>query len=127
MRSLAGVPLLVCHSAYWAAAYGRDAAKFKDALEGGILMASTRFRMGDDFDEIDYEENRNIPVRRSSIEFCKKLTQIAKGTPLLCLPGFDMDYLSRPVTIGLGDAFIGGFLPGLLDETDRLYAKGGGL
>lgn len=126
MYAQADVPLLICHSAFWALAYGRQPQRVRDALEGGIVMASTRFRCGGSFTEADYENTKKIPARHSSIDFCRELSLLLGEEEVLCLPGLDMDDISHPVTIGLGDAFIGGFLPRLLSEEEQRYIKTGG-
>lgn len=123
MYEQAKVPLLICHSAYWALAYGVQPRNVQKALEGGIWMASTRFRIGSRFTEQDYEDTKAIPARHSSIGFCRRLTSLLGEERLLCLPGLDLDHVGRPVTIGLGDAFIGGFLPGLLSEEEKKYIR----
>lgn len=109
-----GVPILICHSAYWALAYGKNPDTVRAALTGGITMASTRFRMGDNFCRADYEKTRSMKDRSSGLRFAHQLTELVGSQSLLCLPGKDLDTVAHPTTIGLGDAFIGGMLPMLL-------------
>lgn len=123
MYRQANVPLLVCHSAYWALAYGKNPGRLKDALECAILIAATRFRIGNNFTSEDYEKTKEIPLRLSGIEFSKEITHRLGEDNILCLPGLDMDNVAQPVTIGLGDAFIGGLLLGVLTEEERDASK----
>ena len=40
-----GIKLILVHSAAWALVYGENAGTMKASLEGGVTMASTRFRI----------------------------------------------------------------------------------
>lgn len=117
------VPTLICHSAYWALAYGEGAHVLADALAGGICMAATRFRLGDAYGPAEYEETGALPPRGEGVRFCRALTERMGARRLLCLPGKDLEQVKRPVTIGLGDAFIGGMLPTLLPPQVRGCAR----
>ena len=52
------VSTVVCHSAYWALAYGKPVTGMAQALQAGVAMAATRFRLGDDYDWADYQERQ---------------------------------------------------------------------
>ena len=54
VRASLDVPTLVCHSAYWALAYGKPQPELRRALLAGVCMASTRFRLGDSYNRQDY-------------------------------------------------------------------------
>lgn len=108
------VPILVCHTAYWALAYGQNPESVRTALESGIAMAATRFRLGDHFSRADFEQSKQWAERPAGISFSQALARYLEPQRLVCLPGKDLDQISRPTTIGLGDAFIGGMLPALL-------------
>lgn len=108
------VPILVCHTAYWALAYGQNPESVCTALESGIAMAATRFRLGDSFHRSDFEESKRWTDRAAGISFSQALTGYLEPQRLVCLPGKDLDHVPCPTTIGLGDAFIGGMLPALL-------------
>jgi ADP-dependent phosphofructokinase/glucokinase len=107
-------PIIVCHSAYWALAYGRNPASIKNALEGGITMASTRFRLGDRYCLENYIDTKRIPPCQVGIDFSNQINDLLGVDKILCLPGKDLDFIPHPITIGLGDAFVGGMLPNLL-------------
>lgn len=117
-----GVPTIVCHSAYWALAYGRPIEGMRQALEAGVCMAATRFRLGDDYQWVDYQQTMALPPREWAKEFAVQLETLL-GKELICVPGKDMDHVAKPVTIGLGDAFVGGMLPCFLSEEQRRLAR----
>ncbi|MEU7740084.1 ADP-dependent glucokinase/phosphofructokinase [Nonomuraea sp. NPDC049158] len=108
LRALIPVPTLVVHTKYWSAAFGERAGDYAEPLNEGIVIASTRYSHGDGYTEHQYELMRNRPRRRASVEFAAALEDRMGGL-VRCLPGFDLD-VAAPTTIGLGDAFVGGFL-----------------
>lgn len=116
------VPTIVCHSAYWALAYGQPVQGMRAALEAGICMASTRFRLGDNYTRADYCETMALPNRAWAKDFAARL-ELLLGQALICVPGKDLDHITQPVTIGLGDAFIGGMLPCFLTDAQRRLAE----
>ena len=109
-----GVPVLVCHSAYWTIAYGQQPHRYERALRGGIAMAATRYRLGDRFDRKDYEQTLAMADQQRGLEFARALTGLLGEEKLLCVPCKDLSTVSHPTTIGLGDAFMGGLLPNLI-------------
>lgn len=116
------VPTLICHSAHWALAYGRQSSQIQKALESGICMASTRFRLGDNYKKADYEETKTLPDSRAGASFCRTLSEMHLNEPIFALPGKDLSFVTLPFTIGLGDAFAGGMLPQLLPEEEQKNA-----
>ena len=116
------MPTIVCHSAYWALAYGQSVKGMRQALEAGVCMAATRFRMGDSYQRSDYQQTMAMPPREWAREFAARLEAML-GQELICVPGKDLDHIAQPVTIGLGDAFIGGMLPSFLTEEQRRMAE----
>ena len=110
------VPCLICHSAFWALAFGSNPLARKDALQGGIDMASTRFRCGDRFSLEDYRKTSRLRRCTEGVDFSAKITRILGADRVCCIAGWDLQFVSAPTTIGLGDAFIGGMLPRLLPE-----------
>ncbi len=108
-----GVETLVVHTAKWALAYGPKAQRIRESLIGGTAMATTRFRLGDDFTEEDYEESKKMEDREDATIFCDELRQIL-GRKVCVIPSKDMSHVENPTVVGLGDSFAGGFLPGLM-------------
>jgi len=102
---------IVLHTRYWALAHGERAAHYAAALKAGVTMATTRFRYGDGFTAANYRE---IEKRAAPAEYTQFAAAIntAAGS-LFCVPVAAVEQ-SNATTIGLGDAFVGGFLPALL-------------
>lgn len=109
------MPYLVVHSAAWALAYGENAASLRQSLEGGVTMASTRFRIGDGITPALYEQTRTLAPREESVVFCEKIKQ-RLGDRICIIPSKDLSHVKNPTVVGLGDSFAGGLLPGLLKE-----------
>lgn len=83
-------------------------------------MAATRFRVSDDFTPADYLETEGLPVEAIGAEFAATLNRLA-GHRVCCLPSVQVEE-GKGTTIGLGDAFVGGFLPALV-ETEQETQK----
>jgi ADP-dependent phosphofructokinase/glucokinase len=105
-------PLIVVHSMYWALAYGAGAARVAKALKGGVTMATTRFRYGDDFTIENYQEIEQLAPNADGARFAAAIQPLL-GDTICCVAVAHVDQ-SNATTIGLGDAFVGGFLPALL-------------
>jgi ADP-dependent phosphofructokinase/glucokinase len=82
------------------------------ALKGGITMATTRFRYGDNFTAENYKETESLSPKEEGVEFADEL-KILLGDKICCTPAYHVDE-TNATTVGLGDAFVGGFLPALL-------------
>jgi ADP-dependent phosphofructokinase/glucokinase len=108
LRALIPVATLVVHTKYWSAAFGERAGEYAEPLNEGIVIASTRYCHGDEYTNHQYELMQSRPRRTESVEFAAAL-EGRMGGVVRCLPGFDLD-VAAPTTIGLGDAFVGGFL-----------------
>lgn len=113
LSCLIPVPIIVIHTQYWALAFGGHADRYAKALEGGTCLATTRFRCGDDFSRSDYQETEGLPPRTESAQFAADLRTLA-GDMVCCIPVVQVNE-TRVTTIGLGDAFVGGFLPALVE------------
>lgn len=108
-----GIKNILIHSASWVIAYGENAKKLKSALESGINMSATRFRKGDDFNKEDYLYTKSISNKVDSVEFCNRLEE-EYGEYICCIPCKDLSFVECPTVVGLGDAFVGGLVLGLL-------------
>lgn len=113
LHVLLPVPVLIIHTRYWALAFGEGAEMYAGALKGGITMATARLRFGDDFTVEDYQETEKSPAEREGNAFSRAINKIG-GTRICCLPSVQAEE-DHVTTIGLGDAFVGGFLPALAD------------
>ena len=97
---------------YWALAYGDNVQGMASALKGGVTMATTRFRYGDDFTVENYREVENLPPNPEGAQFAAAIAGLL-GSKVCVAPVAQVDQ-SSGTTIGLGDAFVGGFLPALI-------------
>ncbi len=121
--SQVNVPTLVCHSAHWTLAYGKITENILSALRTGMLMAATRFRMGDMYSRSDYHETADLPDSMEGTAFSQAAAEEFGPEPFVCLPCKDLSFVKNPTTIGLGDSFIGGMLPSLLPPQIEKLAR----
>ncbi|HWQ77183.1 MAG TPA: ADP-dependent glucokinase/phosphofructokinase [Anaerovoracaceae bacterium] len=112
IRRLIPVPVIVVHTGCWALAYGKDALLFEKALKGGITMAGARFRFGDDFTAVDYFETEKSDLQKEGEVFADGINRML-GEEVCCLACIQAEEINA-TTVGLGDAFVGGFLPALI-------------
>lgn len=112
IKKIIRIPLIVVHSKYWALAYGENAESVSRALKGGITMATTRFRFGDDFSAENYLETEQLPPEEEGAVVACEL-KVLLGDRVCCIPSVKVQE-QKVTTIGLGDAFVGGFLPALI-------------
>ncbi len=103
---------LVLHTRHWALAHGKGASRYAAALRAGVTMATARFRYGDDFTRADYADIANRAPNPAGAEFAGRFNATADDSAV-CVPVADVEQ-AKATTIGLGDAFVGGFLPALL-------------
>ncbi len=103
---------LILHTRQWALAFGRGASRYAGALKGGITMATTRFRHGDSFSRANYHAIERRAPADASAQFAHAINALG-GDRVCCLPVAAVRQ-ENATTIGLGDAFVGGFLPALL-------------
>lgn len=103
---------IVLHTRDWALAQGDGARQYAAALRAGVTLATTRFRYGDDFTRADYDEIASRQPDQAGAEFARVFNDVA-GDGAFCVPVADVEQ-ENGTTIGLGDAFVGGFLPALI-------------
>jgi sugar/nucleoside kinase (ribokinase family) len=109
-------PCVVVHTKHWALAAGPLAERFADAVLGGVVMASTRYLVGDGQTADDYARTASLPRTAAGVRFAAEVERLSDGA-VRCHPAFVLD-VDRPTTIGLGDTFIGGIIAVLADEVD---------
>lgn len=102
---------LVIHTKHWSLAFGRRASEFGEAVRGGILMASTRYLVGDGQTAADYARTATLPAKPAGAALAAELESRFAGR-LICHPALALE-TERPTMIGLGDTFIGGFIAAL--------------
>lgn len=109
---------LVIHTKYWSLALGDSAADYADALRGGIVMASTRYLIGDGHTAADYARTAALPEKPEGAAVAAELEARFAGR-LVCRAALALE-TDRPATIGLGDTFIGGFIAALTPSRVRV-------
>ncbi len=114
LQRIIPVPTLVVHTGHWVMACGTGVARFERPMRTGIAMACTRMRLGDDFESADIRKTETMSVRPESAEFASAVNELG-GDEILCIPSIAID-AGHATTVGLGDTFVGGFLPMLLDK-----------
>jgi ADP-dependent phosphofructokinase/glucokinase len=102
---------LVIHTKHWSIAFGERAADYAVALRGGILMASTRYLVGDGHTAEDYARTATLPEKSAGAAIAAALEARFPGR-LVGRPALVLES-DTPTTIGLGDTFIGGFIAAL--------------
>ncbi|MHB8629115.1 MAG: ADP-dependent glucokinase/phosphofructokinase [Aggregatilineales bacterium] len=112
LQRLFPVPVIVVHTKHWALAYGEKAAEFSKALKAAVTMATTRFCYGDDFTVEQYKAVEALAPSPEDAVFADALNKLPSNR-ICCTPVAQVEP-SVATTVGLGDAFVGGFLPALL-------------
>jgi len=107
---------IVLHTRRWALAYGRDAGRYAAALKAGVTMATARFRYGDGFTMANYREIGGQEPKAEDARFAD-IINAAGSDSVVCVPVAAVEQ-ENGTTIGLGDAFVGGFLPALAFDSD---------
>lgn len=105
------VSALIVHTRDWTLAHGDGVSRYQTALKAGVTMATTRFRYGDDFSLDDYREIEATPPHDRNASFAASMNSTGDGKTL-CVAVAAVEQ-ANATTIGLGDAFVGGFLPAL--------------
>lgn len=117
LRQMIPAKTLLIHTGAWVLVYGENPWRWKEALRGGIVMAATRYQKGDGFDAADYRATELLPLQEAGECFSAGIKKLA-GERICCLPCIQVR-TEHPVTIGLGDSFVGGFLAALMQCGSR--------
>lgn len=117
LRALITSPCLVVHTKHWALSAGPLAARFADAVLGGVVMASTRYLVGDGQTAADYAATAALPRTLAGTRFSAEIERLSGGS-VRCHSAIVLN-VANPTTIGLGDTFIGGIIAVLADEVER--------
>lgn len=107
---------IVLHTRRWALAYSARARRYAAALKAGASMATARFRYGDEVTLANYREIERRAPRPADRRFADAINS-APGAGIVCVPVAAVAQ-NKGTTIGLGDAFVGGFLPALAYPAD---------
>lgn len=105
---------IVLHTRHFALAHGRHTDRMRAALANGIAVSGARYLHGDgatreDVALLDSSAPRS-PVGRL-------VADALGGDDEFCVvPAFDLQNVTSPTTIGLGDSFVGGVLAAIVTE-----------
>lgn len=108
---------LVVHTRYWAIATGPDAARHRAALDSAVVVAATRYRVGDGVTSDDVEHTSSMP-RHGGGEALVSAIEAALPDAV-GVAAFSLD-VPTPTTVGLGDTFVGGFLAGAVRSKETV-------
>lgn len=103
----------VLHTKYYALAFGESAQRYREPLLAGIALATTRLVHGDAYGKAEVLEIRARPADPKGNDFMEAMNSLDNG--IVTLPSFLVTE-KNVTTIGLGDAFVGGFLAKLSDQ-----------
>jgi ADP-dependent phosphofructokinase/glucokinase len=76
-------------------------------------MSGVRYLHGDDFTRADYEEVGRRRQHPDGQTFSQAVEALLPGQ-VCCVPSYHLS-TRTPTTIGLGDAFVGGFISALVE------------
>ena len=81
-------------------------------MKGGVTMATTQSCCGDDLTVEDYKDVERLRPHSEGVVFANELKKLLDDK-ICCVA---VVYVEGPngTTVGLGDAFVGEFLPALL-------------
>ncbi len=108
LRTVIRAPVIVVHTQFWSLAVGDGAETYGPLLDAGMSVATARYAYGDACADEQYAEIAARPDRTDAALFATEL-QARMGGVVCCRPGREVDVF-QPTTVGLGDAFVGGFL-----------------
>ena len=101
---------LVVHSGQWALAHGGGAQRYAAALRAGVSLATTRYCHGDSWTLADYLAMQGRPPQPASARFAEAIQTSRSDACCVPVPAVAP---GDATTIGLGDAFVGGFMTAL--------------
>lgn len=110
LRERIAAKILVVHTGRWALAHGGGARQYAAALRAGVTVATTRFCYGDGWKLADYRAMQERQPKPANASFAAAVN--ASRTDSFCVPVAAVEPRNA-TTIGLGDAFVGGFLTAL--------------
>jgi ADP-dependent phosphofructokinase/glucokinase len=81
-------------------------------MKGGVTMVTTRYYCRDDLTVEDYKDIERFPPNPEDVVFANELKKLLDDR-ICCVPVVHVEG-PNGTTVGLGDAFVGEFLPALL-------------
>ncbi|MFJ4044512.1 ADP-dependent glucokinase/phosphofructokinase [Microbacterium sp. NPDC089987] len=116
VRDIVPAATLLVHTRYWAIAVGVSAHRHRSALSSAVVVAATRYRVGDALTKRSVDETSTMSQHSGGAEVVAVVERRLAGA--VGVPAFDLD-VATPTTIGLGDTFVGGFLAGFVAEQEH--------
>ncbi len=113
LHDLIPVETLVVHTKFWSLAVGARSQTYRAALHAGNSMSGVRYLHGDDFTRADYVEVSRCLQHQGGHAFAQAIEALLPGQ-VCCVPSYHLS-TRTPTTIGLGDAFVGGFISALVE------------
>lgn len=113
LRASVPTPVIVLHTRHYALAEADDPVRWLPVLDGGVVMSGTRYAHGDAMTADDLR--RTAAAGRRSAAGAALVAELTAGPGVRIggVAAFDLDDVSAPTTIGLGDSFIGGMVAAL--------------
>jgi sugar/nucleoside kinase (ribokinase family) len=111
LHALVPARTLVVHTKYWSLALGQDPETYRHAVEGGVATASTRYLHGDAFTAAQQAQVTSGSRHDGGVKFARVIEALMPGE-VCCVPALRLG-TDTPTTLGLGDAFVGGFIAAL--------------
>jgi ADP-dependent phosphofructokinase/glucokinase len=102
---------LVVHTRHWSLAHGPQAGRFREALRLATAVAGARYVAGDDFTAADVRAVDDRTRHPEGAAFARAVEARIPGQ-VSCVAALLLES-STPTTVGLGDAFVGGFVAAL--------------
>ncbi len=105
-------PTIVVHTQYWSLAVALESERFRTALQAGVSTASARYLRGDDVTMRDLHAMDDRDRHPGGAALARAVENLLPGRA--CCVAAPMLTPAHPTTVGLGDAFVGGFIAGLV-------------
>ncbi|MEM6431334.1 MAG: PfkB family carbohydrate kinase [Deinococcota bacterium] len=99
---------IIIHTDIWGLVFSPQATRFAKSLQAGMTMATARFCFGDGFTQKDCTWVETLSPNADGAAVSTALASLL-GENIIVLPVADVAP-PTPTTIGLGDAFVGGFI-----------------
>ncbi len=106
------VPIIVVHTQYWSLALGLESERFRTALQSGVSTASARYVCGDDVTLHDLHAMDGRDRHPGGAALARAVENLLPGRA--CCVAAPLVSPANPTTVGLGDAFVGGFITGMV-------------
>ncbi|KHL01405.1 ADP-dependent glucokinase/phosphofructokinase [Sinomonas humi] len=114
-------PTIVLHTRHFALAHGERASRMRAVLASGTAASGARYAYGDNATRDDVER-LDANGQRSAAG--QSLADSLQGNEEFCVvPAFDLQDVSTPTTIGLGDTFVGGAVAALVRAQSESRAE----